>query len=175
MLLKIPMNTAMYLYKYNSSSQRVELVWHKAMQSPDLEMSNARLGLLVTHAVSAAISQDFIQENTHDAVPSEGRCILKVLFNGCLRLRFTWLFERDLKTKTKAVIIKCQWKCHCFNSGWRAACVSRGPKPSRVSPGPVPGCLVSPPESSSTSARVKTIYTQRWSPPTRVVLFFPLR
>lgn len=173
MFLKIPMNTAMYLY--NSSSQRVGLVWHKAMLSPDLEMSDARLGLLVTHAVSAAITQDFIQENTHDAVPSEGRCILKLFLNGSLRLHFTWLFERDLKTETKAVIIKCERKCHCFNSGWRAACLSRGPKPIRVSPGPVPGCLVSPPESSSTSARIKTIYTPRWSPPTRVVLFFPFR
>ena len=153
------MNTAMYLYKYNSSSQKVELVWHKATLSPNLEMSNARFGLLMTHAVSAANFQDFIQEITHDAVPSEGRCTLKVLLNGCLRLHFTSLFERDLKTKS--VIIKWQWKYHCFSSGWRATCGSRGPKPTRVSPGPVPGYLISPPESSLTSARIKTIYTPR--------------
>ena len=92
------MKALIYLHKYGSSSQKVELTWPKRMLSPDLEMSNVRLGLLMTYAASVAIFPRFHPSKLPRAAPSARRGIFKALLNGCLRMHFESLFERDLET-----------------------------------------------------------------------------
>lgn len=100
------MKALMYLHKYSSSSQKVELAWPKRMLSPDLEMSNVRLRLLMTHAASVPIFLRFHPSKLLRAAPSARRGFLKALSNGCLRMHFELLLERDLETEF--VIIRCQ-------------------------------------------------------------------
>lgn len=94
------MKALMYPHKYSSSSQKVELAWPKRMLSPDLEMSDVRLGLLMTYVASVAIFPRFHPSTLPRAAASARRGILKALLNGCLRMHFESLFERDLETES---------------------------------------------------------------------------
>ena len=118
------MKALMYLHKYSSSSQKVELAWPKRMLSPDLEMSNVRLGLLMTYVASMAIFPRFHPSTLPRAAASERRGILKALLNGCLRMHFESLFERDLETES--VITGVSGSVAAF-AGRRAARLSPGP------------------------------------------------
>ena len=152
------MKALIYLHKYSSSSQKVELTWPIRMLSPDLEMSNVRLGLLMTYAASVAIFPRFHPSKLPRAAPSARRGILKALLKGCLRMHFESLFERDLETES--VIIGCQWKCGCFRSGRRAARLS--PSPAALREPWTESVHVSPPAPPTarpltTAARVNTL------------------
>lgn len=72
------MKALMYPHKYSSSSQKVELAWPKRMLGSDLEMSDVRLGLLMTYVASVAIFPRF-HPSTLPSSSLARRGILKAL------------------------------------------------------------------------------------------------